>query len=199
MEKYKMEEQNNSNFESAGVESQVDTEQVSTKEAQPAAEAQTNEHKEKKPFPKLPVIIGAAVAGIALITVLLILLLGGNKNVDIAIKENAMPQSIFVLGEEIDLSAGVLLVNQNGTVTEIPMNAAGVTVSGYDKNTLGKQTITVTYKDKSVELNTLSEKDHIRHYLNEGMSKKEAVKAVASDRKVAKSLIYAIALEMEEE
>lgn len=54
-------------------------------------------------------------------------------------------------------------------------------------------------KDKSVELNSLSEKEHIRHYLNEGMSKKDAVKAVASDRKIAKSLIYAIALEMEEE
>ena len=170
MEKYKMEEQNNSNFESAGVESQVDTEQVSIEEAQPAAETQTNEHKEKKPFPKLPVIIGAAVAGIALITVLLILLLGGNKNVDIAIKENAMPQSIFVLGEEIDLSAGVLLVDQNGTVTEIPMNAAGVTVSGYDKNTLGKQTVTVTYKDKSVafDVNVIERmqvSDHVADYL----------------------------------
>ena len=54
-------------------------------------------------------------------------------------------------------------------------------------------------KDKSVQLNSLSEKEHIRHYLNEGMSKKDAVKAVASDRKIAKSLIYAIALEMEEE
>ena len=170
MEKNKMEEQNNSNFESSGLEAQVDTEQVSTEAAKTVAEAQVNEPKEKKAFPKLPVIIGAAVAGIALITVLLILLLGGNKNVDIAIKKDAMPQSIFVLGEEIDLSAGVLLVDQNGNVTEIPMNAEGVTVSGYDKNTLGKQTITVNYKDKSVELEVnvverMQVSDHVADYL----------------------------------
>ena len=58
----------------------------------------------------------------------------------------------MTLGEEIDLSAGVLVVNDNGKMTEIAMDAEGVTVTGYDKNLLGTQTVTVTYKDKSVEL-----------------------------------------------
>ena len=76
----------------------------------------------------------------------------GKKNVDIAIKDNAMPQSVFVLGEELDLSSGVLVVNVDGKQTEVAMNAEGVTVTGFDKNTLGEQKITVTYMDKSLEL-----------------------------------------------
>jgi hypothetical protein len=71
---------------------------------------------------------------------------------EISVKEDSMPQSVFVLGEEIDLSSGVLLVDNKGKITEIPMNSEDVTVSGYDKNTLGQQTVTVSYKDKSVEL-----------------------------------------------
>ena len=160
MEKNKMEEHNNPNLENTGSEVQEAT------ESQVAVEP-----KAKKAFPKLPVIIGAAVAGVALITVLLILLLGGGgKNVDIAIKENAMPQSVFVLGEEIDLSAGILIVNDNGKTTEIAMNAEGVTVTGYDKNTLGQQTITVSYMEKSVELTVnvvarMQLSDHTADYL----------------------------------
>ena len=95
---------------------------------------------------------GAAALCFALVTVMLVLLIGCNKNVAVSLKEDAMPQSVFVLGEDIDLSSGVLLVDEDGTVVEVPMNAEGVTVTGYDKNTLGQQTITVTYKDKSVEL-----------------------------------------------
>lgn len=75
----------------------------------------------------------------------------GKKKVEVSFKEDAKPQSVFVLGEELDLSSGILLVqNKKGTV-EVPMNDEGVTVSGYDKNTLGAQTITITYMDKSLD------------------------------------------------
>ena len=89
---------------------------------------------------------------------------------DISVKEDAMPQSVFVLGEDIDLSAGVLLINNDGKVTEIPMNSEDVTVTGYDKNTLGQQTVTVSYKDKSVELTVnvverMQVSDHVADYL----------------------------------
>ena len=57
---------------------------------------------------------------------------------ELSVKETAMPQSVFVLGEDIDLSSGILVINNKGTTTEVPMNAEGVTVSGYDKNTLGE-------------------------------------------------------------
>lgn len=105
----------------------------------------------KKPLWKLSVLLCVIATCLAVLAMTLTAC-GGNKNVDIAIKEDAMPQSVFVLGEELDLSSGVLLVNVDGEMTEIAMNAEGVTVSGYDKNTLGEQKITVTYMEKSVEL-----------------------------------------------
>lgn len=152
MEKKQMEEQNNPNF--ANDTSAVDT---------------TSEVATKKAFPKLPVIIGAAVAGVALIAVLLIILLGG-KNVDIAFKEDAMPQTVFVLGENIDLAGGVLIVDENGKKLEIDMGDESVSVSGYDKNTLGKQIVDITYMDKTLQLEvTVVERmqvvDYVADYL----------------------------------
>lgn len=53
-------------------------------------------------------------------------------------------------------------------------------------------------KPQSEQLNTLSIEDHICHYLAQGKSEKDAIKAVASDRNVAKSIIYAQAVRMKE-
>ena len=39
-------------------------------------------------------------------------------------------------------------------------------------------------------LNSLSEEEHIRHYVSQGMTEKEALKAAAKDRGVAKSELY---------
>ena len=64
---------------------------------------------------------------------------------ELSVKENGMPQLVHVLGEELDLSNGVLLLTRGDKSEEIAMNAEGVTVSGYDKNTLGEQTVTITY------------------------------------------------------
>lgn len=46
-------------------------------------------------------------------------------------------------------------------------------------------------------LNSLTEKEHLLHYMSGGMDKKDAIKQVAKDRGVAKSEIYKIALELE--
>ena len=134
MENNKMEDQNNLNFESTELENSASV-----------------EPKAKKPIPKLPIILGAAAVLILAIAIVLVVLLGGSKNIDVAVKEDAMPQSVFVLGEELDLSGGVLIVDKDGEKVEIAMNAEGVSVSGFDKNTLGEQKITVSYMDKSVE------------------------------------------------
>ena len=45
-------------------------------------------------------------------------------------------------------------------------------------------------------LNSLTEKEHILHYMHCGMDKKDAIKQVAKDRNVPKSEIYKIALEL---
>lgn len=126
-----MEDQNYSIFEGRGV-----------KAAAPV------EKKAKKPN-RLTIILSTVCLMLCMLTLICAC---GKKNVDIAIKDNAMPQSVFVLGEELDLSSGVLVVNVDGKQTEVAMNAEGVTVTGFDKNTLGEQKITVSYMDKSVEL-----------------------------------------------
>ncbi len=74
------------------------------------------------------------------------------SNVELSLKESAMPQTVFVLGEEIDLSGGVLVVREGEETYEVDMTAADVTVSGYDKTRLGEQTITLTYKKKTIDL-----------------------------------------------
>ncbi len=48
------------------------------------------------------------------------------------------------------------------------------------------------------ELNSLDIEAHIKHYTDAGLSQKDAVKKVASDRHVAKSEIYAAAVAMKE-
>ena len=45
--------------------------------------------------------------------------------------------------------------------------------------------------DEAEELNALSIEDHMAHYTAGGMSEKDAMKAVARDRGVSKSEIYA--------
>ena len=53
-------------------------------------------------------------------------------------------------------------------------------------------------RPKSESLSELTVQEHIRHYLGLGKTEKEAIKAVASDRNVAKSIIYAEAIRMKE-
>lgn len=49
---------------------------------------------------------------------------------------------------------------------------------------------------KENPLNALSEKEHIRHYMDEGLEKKEALKRAAKDRGVSKSELYPYALDL---
>ena len=143
-----MEEQNNSNLENTELESGASVESTANESASVEPKTAT-----KKALPKLPIILGAVAAVAIAVAVLLIVLLSPGKSIDnIAIKEDAMPQAVFLLGEELDLSSGVLVVYEDGKETEIPMNAEGVSISGFDKNTLGEQKITLTYKDKTIEL-----------------------------------------------
>lgn len=71
---------------------------------------------------------------------------------DISIKKADMPQVTYVQGQALDLSAGKLTVKTKDATETVALDAEGVTVTGYDANTLGKQTLTVSYKGKTVEL-----------------------------------------------
>ena len=63
----------------------------------------------------------------------------------ISISNENMPQTVFVKGNELDLSAGKLTVSGKEQ-TEVALNGEGVVVTGYDKNAVGIQTLTVTYQ-----------------------------------------------------
>lgn len=75
-----------------------------------------------------------------------------SKDGTLSIKEGKMPQLVHVQGEELNLSSGVLLFDTGDAVEEIAMDAEGVEVTGYDRNTLGEQTLTITYKESSVTI-----------------------------------------------
>ena len=87
---------------------------------------------------------------------------------EIAVKEDAMPQLVHVLGEELDLSKGVLVVNQGKKTEEIAMNAEGVEISGYNKDQLGEQTVTLSYNGASTTINvTVVERMQIVDYVSD--------------------------------
>lgn len=85
---------------------------------------------------------------------------GGNDQGDgevtvskIYIKDAEKPQLTFILGAEPNFSAGKLTVEKSDATTEtVALNAEGVTVSGYQKDTLGEQTVTFTYQGKTTTL-----------------------------------------------
>lgn len=78
---------------------------------------------------------------------LLVTLLGTSCGIkELKIEKN--PQLVFVKGNELDLSAGALSADGK----TVAFDADGVEVSGYNKDQLGEQTLTVTYKKKTVEL-----------------------------------------------
>ena len=51
-------------------------------------------------------------------------------------------------------------------------------------------------KEKENPLNSLSEQEHIRYYMSQGMDKKEALKKAAKDRGVSKSELYPFAIDL---
>ena len=71
---------------------------------------------------------------------------GGVK--ELSVDQAHKPQTVFVLGNDLDLSAGMLTADGKS----VAMTDSGVEVSGYDKDRLGEQTLTITYKKKTVEL-----------------------------------------------
>lgn len=54
----------------------------------------------------------------------------------------------------------------------------------------GEYVLIVGGAEEECELNNLSEEEHIRHYMAEGLDKKEAIKRAAKDRGVPKSQLY---------
>jgi hypothetical protein len=66
-----------------------------------------------------------------------------------SIAVTTMPQTAYIEGQPLQLAGGVLtLTYNNGDTEELALTAASVTVSGYKKNEIGTQPLTVTYGGK---------------------------------------------------
>ncbi len=98
-------------------------------------------------FKKKRLLLGLASAAMCICAMLAA---GCKKEVEqISITKNNAPQSVYVLGNDLDLSKGVLTVVIDGEKSEISLSDPEVSVSGYDKNKLGEQSLTVTYGEKT--------------------------------------------------
>lgn len=75
--------------------------------------------------------------------------LGGSTVTEIYIEKSKMPRQLYVEGQSLELKGGVLTTVIDGQPAPIPLDSEGVTVSGYDMNVVGNQTVTVTYKEKT--------------------------------------------------
>ena len=66
---------------------------------------------------------------------------------EIYITKADLPRTDYVEGQDLDLSKGKLTVVIDGEETKLPLTAAEISVTGYDKDVVGEQVLTVTYKE----------------------------------------------------
>ena len=112
--------------------------------------------------------LGKIILLVLLIATVLAVSVSCKSDSEISVKEDAQPQLVHVLGEELDLSKGTLLVKTGKKTEEIAMNADGVSVSGFDKNKLGEQEITVSYNGGSTKLTvTVVERMQVVDYVSD--------------------------------
>ena len=105
-------------------------------------------------------ILRLVLIALALLGCLMMAACDGNQPVNqgpvvdsIALSSGAKPQTIFPKGHDLDLSRGSLdVVYESGKKETIALNAEGVSVTGYDKNKLGDQSLVITYGGKSISL-----------------------------------------------
>ena len=71
---------------------------------------------------------------------------------EVFIEKSLQPRLLYVEGQELDLTKGALTAVKDGEQIRVPLNDAAVSVTGYDKNKIGNQTLTVTYDGKSTTL-----------------------------------------------
>ena len=111
----------------------------------------------------------------------------GNKNFEIYIEKNDLPRQTYVQGQELDLKGGVLTTVSNGEKAPIPLDSEGVTVSGYNKDTVGSQTVTVTYNEATttftvnVIARASAENYESRYFVGDAFDKTKGKLRIAKD------------------
>lgn len=92
--------------------------------------------------------IALVVTFILLVASMGILATGCGKKIDSIVIQDE-PRLIYVQGQDLDLTEGTITVKQKKKTSEVDLSNPEVKVSGYKKNQLGEQELTVTYKEKT--------------------------------------------------
>ena len=88
-------------------------------------------------------IISVILAGVLALT-------SCGETVDgIVIKDADMPRTTYVMGQDLDIDKAVITAVVSGSEERIPMTDPEVQITGYNKDQLGEQTVTVTYKEQT--------------------------------------------------
>ena len=110
-----------------------------------------------------------------------------DSSVEIFIEKSLQPRQLYVEGQELDLSKGALTVSKNGEKTQVPFTDPGVSVTGYDKNTVGDQMLTVTYDGATTTLKVAVvarmsvEEAKTRYFVGEVFNKDKGRVKIADD------------------
>lgn len=97
----------------------------------------------KKVFSKIVILLCVVLAACSLFAACSPGIIG------ISIQDGDGPRAVYVKGQDLDLSSGKLTVLTKDGSTTLPLTTEGVSVSGYNKDTVGKQTLTITYEEKT--------------------------------------------------
>lgn len=116
---------------------------------------------------------------------------------------SGLPIILYVAPHDLTKTAKTLLdVLGDRTVyvarelTKIHESLTKTTLSNFECEERGEIVMIVDSTAQNNPLNSLSVTEHLNHYLNLGMNKKDAVKQVAKDRGIPKNEVYQQAIEM---
>ena len=122
------------------------------------------------------------------------------KNLDMTLCFHCAPQDVdrtISLAHSVFGDRNACLVRE---ITKIHEQAVSFKLSeGYDGEKRGEFVLLIEgATDTENPLNSLSEKEHILHYMRKGLNKKDAVKQAAKDRGVSKSELYKFSIDIGE-
>ena len=101
----------------------------------------------------------------------------GAKDVQIYVAKADMPRVEYVEGQELDLSDGRLTIITNGEESKLPLVSDQITVTGYDKATVGEQVLTIQYGEYTttitvtVEARAVAENFETKYFVGDSFNK----------------------------
>lgn len=113
-------------------------------------------------------------------------------------------KTTYIKGESLDLTGGeIKVIYDNGETEDVLMTSNEVSVTGYDKDTLGTQELTITYKEKTAKFNVTVEEKNIGFEVEATKDNKDnkIVKVIITDaeREVSKVTVDDTEIEKNED